>query len=141
MAKRHTKTKDFATMGRAEIKISLVLAYYILVGVMALVSFIMFDVKKRKLRLDLGEFLLCAASQDCSDSLPPLNMRTALLADLVVIMLSCFPLVTLLFSLDLTPCTRRLRTLRAAKKAVANPRNEGDRARAKQENMELAINP
>lgn len=102
---------------------------------MALVVFTSYDVVNRELIVTVEDLLLCAASQSCSkilDVLIPHSNVVGVLSQVVIMMLSCIPTMTLLFSINITVCIKKLKLdclVKSTKRAVrrASLKNKVDK--------------
>ena len=94
--------KKAGKVGTAQIKISFVNIYYVLLGVVGLVSLTFYEVKSS--RLGLVEYFICNAFGDPTSSCQ-LDVNTIksfkALSISVIVMLSFLPIVVLIFSFDI----------------------------------------
>ncbi len=102
--------KKVSKVGRAEVKMAVIVSYYIIVGVLCLYTFTYFEVKAKANRDGLAELFLCESNgnSDCGDididSVNILNVQ----AVAAIVMIAFFPVVALLFSYD-TKTYRKIR--------------------------------
>ena len=110
MLKKLIAGKKVGKVGKAEVKMAVIVSYYIIVGVVSLYAFTFFEVKAKANRESLAELLLCESvgNLDCGDinldSIDSLNVQ----AVAVIVMIAFFPVVALLFSFD-TKIVRKVR--------------------------------
>ena len=108
--KKLIKGKKVSRVGRAEVKMTVIVSYYIIAGVLSLYTFTYFEVKAKANREGLAELFLCESkgSSDCEsidiDSVDILNIQ----AVVVIVMVAFFPVVALFFSYD-TKTYRKVR--------------------------------
>lgn len=94
--------KKVSKVSKAEIKMVVVVLYYIIAGVLCLYTFTYFEVKAKANRDSLAELFLCESSgnSECGDvnidSVDLLNVQ----AVAVIVMVAFFPVVALVFSYD-----------------------------------------
>ena len=113
-------------LGKAQVKMAVVVLYYTIVGSMSLISFTYFEVKSKASRDSLESLFLCESTGDldCTDiSLESITTLNAL-AVMVIVLVAFLPVVAVVFSFDPKICTRRNRkSLRISGKASSTIRS------------------
>lgn len=102
---------------KAELKVVTILVYYSLVGIVSLSMFDSLGMTRQRVdQQDLSTSYLCAASRSCYSSMPdlllPADTRPLLLSEILLFMISCYPIVTLVFTVNFTACMKRLKLKR-----------------------------
>ena len=93
--------KKVGNVGKAEVKMALVIFYYVVVGAMSLVTFTYIEVKGKANRDSLTELILCESmgNRDCDADLQHLDDLNVL-ASLSITLVAILPIVIVLFSID-----------------------------------------
>lgn len=126
MSKKLARSSGIAVIRAAEMKISLALSYFSLVGTMALVSVTLYEVRNGEVRRRISEYILCSSGGNCSLSIPT-QLGLGVASDFVTIMLACLPLVTFLLSVNVQTCKKVLRPLgRLASKCKTRQKPESN---------------
>ncbi len=99
--------KKVGKVGKAEIKMAVIVLYYIVVGVLSLITFTYFEVKAKANRESLFELFLCESmgNLDCDIDLESIDTFDVL-AVLVIVMVALFPVIAVLFSFDPKTCRK-----------------------------------
>ena len=108
MLKKIVARKKVGKVGMAEIKIMLIIMYYIVVGVMGLISFTYHEVKTISNRERLEELILCESrgNKKCVVNLVTIdNIRN--LSVVVVVMVAFLPIVAILFTFNPKACQKK----------------------------------
>lgn len=100
----------------AEIKISMSMVYFIIVGSMALVSVSVYELNSGTFRRSISDYLLCNLNGTCSLSSPDNLNSLGVASDVTTLMLACFPLVIFLLSINIQTCKRVTRAFKSVKK-------------------------
>lgn len=113
--KKLVARKKIGKVGKAQIKISIILIYYTVLGVVGLVSLTYFEVKIFNSE-GLREFFLCESlgNPDCFLDVAPIKNIKALSVS-VIVMLSFLPVIVLIFSFDYQACKKKLKSVRKSK--------------------------
>lgn len=102
------KNAELVIAAKAELKISIILIYYIVVGVMGLVGLTYSMNNREQIEEDIAEFLICSLSgglfANCEQFLSGPLSTIHILTDITLIMVSFLPVVLLLFSINLKSC-------------------------------------
>lgn len=120
LAKRKAKSKEVIIIGKAEVKITIALTYYILVGVMTLISLTLSQLRTTRFDLntqqDISAYIICAISEDCSrfDGAEIITTVRSL-SDVAIVMLACLPIFILVLTADFLTCAKKLRLDRSVK--------------------------
>lgn len=97
-------------VGKAEVKMSLVVMYYVVVGTTSLATFTHIEVREKTNRKRLTELILCESAgrkdSDCGLDLTDLDAAN-ILSTISITMMATLPAVLLLFSLDLKAVKRK----------------------------------
>ena len=93
----------------AEIKVSLSVFYFILIGSMALVAFTVHEVQEGDIRRSISEYILCTSQGNCFLSLPENILKLGHITDVSLVMLSLFPLIIFILSINLKTCKMLLK--------------------------------
>ena len=112
LAKGKSKSKEAIIIGKAEVKITIALTYYVLVGVMTLITLTLSQLRTSQ---DVSAYIICAASQDCSSLDGAGIMTVRSLSDVSIIMLACLPIVILVLTTNFLTCAKKLGLDRPAK--------------------------
>ena len=93
------KKKVGSGVGKAEIKMAVIVLYYIIVGLMSQITFTYFEVKAKANRDSLQELFLCESlgNPECDINLGNINALN-ILSIVTVILVNFLPVVVLLFS-------------------------------------------
>ena len=93
--------KKIGNVGKAEVKIGMIIFYYVTTGVMSLVAFTYFEIKAKANRSNLITLFLCESTgnMECDINLTNFDSLN-ILATVVIIMVAFFPVVIVLFSWD-----------------------------------------
>ena len=113
--------KKVGRVGKAEVKMAVIVLYYIIMGVLGLVTFTYYEVKTKGNRESLAELFLCESTGnlDCNVDLQNIEMFSVL-AVAVVVMLASSPVIAVIFSFDPKSCRRDKQSLtsRSSKEPV-----------------------
>lgn len=103
----------------AELKVVTILVYYSLVGIVALSMFSSAGVTRHRINEDLSASYICAASRSChssmSDLLLPGDTSLLVLSEVLLFMISSYPIVMLVFAVNITACVKRLKPKRVSR--------------------------
>lgn len=97
--------------GKAELKISAIIIFHVLTGILGLIGAAYAINNRVTIQQDIIEFFLCPASNDpsanCADSLKQVSRLYAVL-DTTFIMISFMPVVLLFFGMNFKTCQEKL---------------------------------
>ena len=89
-------------VGKAEVKMALVIFYYVVAGAMSMVTFTYIEIKGKANRDNLAELIICESMgnyRDCDVDLQHLDDLNVL-ASLSITLVAILPIVIVLFSID-----------------------------------------
>ena len=108
MLKKLIAGKKISEVGKAEIKIAMVLIYYTFVGVMGLVSFTVSD---RQDHIIAGRIMTLIICESTGTQVCDVNMDSQrsieVLSVVSIVMTSFLPVIAVLFSFDLKACRKK----------------------------------
>ena len=101
MLKKLLSGKKAGNVGKAEVKMALVIFYYIVIGAMSLVTFTYIEIKGKANRDSVAELIICESmgNRDCDADLKELDALDVL-ASLSITLVALLPIVIVLFSID-----------------------------------------
>lgn len=100
--------KTVPKVGKAQVKITFIIIYYVLVGVMGLVTFTYYRASSTY-RETIVEYILCEISgmQDCILDLGVIYDIISALTTTVIMMISLLPVMAILFSCNPQACKKK----------------------------------
>ena len=112
MLKKLLDGKKVGNVGKAEVKMGMVVFYYVIVGVMSLVTFTYTEVKGKANRDTLAELILCEAigNGNCDINLARLDTLDVLAA-LSLNMVAILPIIVVIFSIDTEAVKKKKKSL------------------------------
>ena len=112
MLKKLLAGKKVGNVGKAEVKMSIVVFYYVVVGAMSLVTFTYIEVIGKANRDLITELFLCEAmgNDNCDINLNRLDALDVLAA-LSINMVAILPIIVVIFSIDTEAVKKKKRSL------------------------------
>ena len=112
MLKKLLAGKKVGNVGKAEVKMSIVVFYYVVVGAMSLVTFTYIEVVGKANRDLITELFLCEAmgNDNCDINLNRLDALDVLAA-LSINMVAILPIIVVIFSIDTEAVKQKKRSL------------------------------
>ena len=112
MLKKLLAGKKVGNVGKAEVKMSIVVFYYVVVGAMSLVTFTYIEVIGKANRDIFTELILCEAmgNGNCDVNLTRLDALDVLAA-LSINMVAILPIIVVIFSIDTEAVKQKKRSL------------------------------
>ena len=104
-----TGKKAKGGVGKAQIKITVIIIAYIILGVISLVAFTYYEVKAAVNTKGIGDYLICHStgySEDCQLDIVTLN-NVEVLSIVVIILLPLLPIIAIIFSVDPKSCGKK----------------------------------
>ena len=112
MLKKLLAGKKVGNVGKAEVKMGMVVFYYVVVGAMSLVTFTYIEVVGKEYSDTFTELILCEAmgNGNCDVNLTRLDTLDVLAA-LSINMVAILPIIVVIFSIDTEAVKKKKRSL------------------------------